>query len=340
MYFIKKSVVGNTIDVMDENNKNSDDDCNEEKQLINESSSAIVSEKKPVKLSKRRETLSEEKKASVRREKNRLRMKALRESLSDEQKAQIREQERFKRRQQRARRSDDESDEDRKSVANTKQQNCGANSSDEEIDGLNVKRPKTSEAVSPDEARDKVNLRQQSQATVSDDAERALDKKKDAERHRQRYHEESSFPNEKNDKDEAVERAQYWISYRERRNAQSRIYRRERYAKLKEADLKLSQITDESQNPLGGGVSETELQQLKTLADKRKKILEYSRNYNRTHQKQSVEQSEIPVEGCAGSGQRKEGEEVRKRCEVQKRLPHGNGKDECEEESLIINFER
>lgn len=318
-------MVNDNIDIGDNNG--------EQNKLINESSSAIVSTKEIGKVKRRRENLSEEEKKSRLREKNRLRMKAFRESLSDEQKAQLREQERIKRQQQRTRRSVEEQDEYMKSV-NIKEQDVQANRSDEERDN-----EKSSDGT--------VNLRQQQQrrANLSEE-ERALAKKKDAERHRLKYHEESSFAqkvveeinsrstSDEDDEDEALKRAKYWIRYREKRNAQSRIYKRERYAKLKEAEKKLTQIAEESQSTGEGGVRETEVQHLQLLADKRKTILEYSRNYKRACRKHPKEQPEIQVEG---SGQGKVQESLES-CAEKEQMPRGNVQDDSEES--LINFER
>ena len=65
----------------------------------------------------------------------------------------------------------------------------------------------------------------------------------------------------------------------EKRNAQNRIYKKARYAELREAEEKLKAISTEGTS--GGG--DVDIQQLQLLANRRQQILLYARTYRQNH---------------------------------------------------------
>jgi hypothetical protein len=246
------------------NNKNSSDIGNPEcsNEII------ILSNKEKQNTSHKAQNISEEKKNQI-REKNKLRMQKRRASLSEEQKEQLREKERIKRQQQRA------------------------NLSDENRERLNQKD-------------------RQRRVNVSDE-EQSIRREKDAEQHRNKYQEQKSFIlqnhhlsnnklffnnrrpkiNENGDAEDIIEdedeeeeeddsvfaaadRAKDWKAYREKRYAQSRIYKKARHAQLKDAEVKLLKAAENS-------TSDSDIQQLQQLATRRQQILAYGREYGKTY---------------------------------------------------------
>eukprot|EP01035_Chromulina_nebulosa_P033582 gene33582-44978_t len=197
-------------------------------------------------------------------------MQKRRASLSEEQKEQLREKERIKRQQQRA------------------------NLSDENRERLNQKD-------------------RQRRVNVSDE-EQSIRREKDAEQHRNKYQEQKSFilqnhhlsnnklflnnrrpkinengddediivedEDEEEEEDDSVfaaaDRAKDWKAYREKRYAQSRIYKKARHAQLKDAEVKLLKAAENF-------TSDSDIQQLQQLATRRQQILAYGREYGKTY---------------------------------------------------------
>ena len=112
--------------------------------------------------------------------------------------------------------------------------------------------------------------------------------------HRNKYQEENSFMqkyfdennNEVDDDEEhenevgiraAADRAKDWIAYREKRYAQSRIYKKARHTQLKDAEVKFLQAAEISTS------ESDDIQQLQQLAARRQQILAYGREYGRTY---------------------------------------------------------
>lgn len=105
---------------------------------------------------------------------------------------------------------------------------------------------------------------------------------------------ESEVEDENEDEDEdnrvvEVNPLTDWKLYREKRNAQSRISKRARYARLKEAEAQLKEMTTVGENH--AIISENnDIQQLQLLANKRQQRLAYGRqnsqNYRQMHPNQ------------------------------------------------------
>ena len=74
----------------------------------------------------------------------------------------------------------------------------------------------------------------------------------------------------------AADCAKDWIAYREKRYAQSRIYKKARHAQLKDAEVNLIKAAESS-------TSNSDIQQLQQLATRRQEILAYGREYGRTY---------------------------------------------------------
>ena len=227
----------------------------------NSSSEIIVTKKQK---SKKESNISEEKKLQI-REKNKLAMQKRRASLSEEQKQQLREQEKLKKRQERSSRSIEE--------------------------------------------REAFNLKQRARRANLSDEDRAIIRKKDSLQHRNKYQEDKAFIQQqhdvvdKNDDDDddhddddhdhdhedqvvvsddqktAIDRENVLLLIREKRNAQNRVYKKARYAQLKEAEEMLRARLNEE---MSEGI---DIQQLQGLANRRQHILEYARTYRQNHQR-------------------------------------------------------
>ena len=165
-------------------------------------------------------------------------------------------------------------------------------------------------------------IKRQKQRQTYSDEERSLLKAQDAMQHRRKYQEDKRVNNQlpqtiqsDNTDDNKVgeERLDYsngiegesevdededevnpltdWKLYRERRNAQSRISKRARYARLKEAEAQLKEMTTVGENcAIISGDDNDDIQQLQLLANKRQQILEnhrqYAQTYRQNHQQQ------------------------------------------------------
>jgi hypothetical protein len=66
---------------------------------------------------------------------------------------------------------------------------------------------------------------------------------------------------------------------REKRNAQNRVYKKARYAQLREAEEMLKARSNEEMS------DDIDIQQLQRLANRRQQILEYARTYRQNHQR-------------------------------------------------------
>jgi hypothetical protein len=269
------------------NNKNSSDLKNPESS--NEITILSNEEQNP---SHKAQNISEEKKNEI-REKNKLRMQKKRASLSEEQKEQLKEKERIKRQQQRANLSNEE-----QSIRREK--------------GAEQRRIK----------------RQQQRANLSNE-EQSIRREKDAEQHRNKYQEQKSFilqnhhlsnnklflnnrqpkihengddediiEDEVEDKNEdgednsdfaVADHVKDWKAYREKRYAKSRIYKKARYAQLKDAEVKLLKAAENS-------TSDSDIQKLQQLATRRQQILAYGREYGRTYRQNHNRRQWVPIQ--------------------------------------------
>jgi hypothetical protein len=219
---------------------------------------------------------SEEKKQQN-REKNKLRMQEHRANLSDEQKQQVREKERLKRQQERRILSEEQ-----------KQQ-----------------------------VREKERLKRQQERRILSEEERSIRKEENALQHRNKYQEENSFIQkyfDKNDNDvdddddeeyenevdsrAAADRAKDWIAYREKRYAQSRIYKKARYAQAKDAEIKLKAIIEgvDNETAVEISTSDNDIHQLQQLATRRQQILDYGREYSKTYRQNHHRRSWVPIQ--------------------------------------------
>jgi hypothetical protein len=81
-----------------------------------------------------------------------------------------------------------------------------------------------------------------------------------------------------------------WKLYRDRRNAQNRISKRARYARLKEAEAQLKIMTTVGENCAIMSGDDNDIQQLQLLANKRQQLLadgrQNSQNYRQMHPNQ------------------------------------------------------
>ncbi len=90
-----------------------------------------------------------------------------------------------------------------------------------------------------------------------------------------------------------------WKLYRERRNAQNRISKRARYARLKEAEAQLKEMTTVGGNcAIISGDDNNDIQQLQLLANKRRQNLEYGRQYAQTYRQNHPHQHRrwVPIQ--------------------------------------------
>ena len=255
-------------------NKNSSNYNGEKNVEATECSSSNTANQKTHRI---RNILSEEKKQDI-REKKKLRMQKYRSNLSEEQKQQMREKERLKRQQQRANLSDE----------------------------------------------DRVDLNQRvrhRRANLSD-KEKSMQKGKNALQHRNKYHHEkllvqshhlnrtraedkNGVDNEEDDDDDDddedddddnqgevinKEEVAVAVAYREKRYAQSRIYKKARYAQLKDAETKLKTIAQENSKCDN---NDDDVEQLQLFANRRKQMLEYARMYRQTH---PLNRSWVPIQ--------------------------------------------
>eukprot|EP01035_Chromulina_nebulosa_P037257 gene37257-50284_t len=220
-------------------------------------------------------------------------MQKKRASLSEEQKEQLKEKERIKRQQQRANLSNEEQ---------------------------SIRREKGAE-----QHRIK---RQQQRANLSNE-EQSIRREKDAEQHRNKYQEQKSFIlqnhhlsnnklflnnrrpkiNENGDDEDIIEdevedknedgednsdfavadHVKDWKAYREKRYAKSRIYKKARYAQLKDAEVKLLKAAENS-------TSDSDIQKLQQLATRRQQILAYGREYGRTYRQNHNRRQWVPIQ--------------------------------------------
>ena len=154
------------------------------------------------------------------------------------------------------------------------------------------------------QVREKERLKRQQERQSLSEEQRSKRREENALQHRNKYQEENSLMQkyfDENDDEEyenevqgddieegqvqkdeaaATNRVKDWALYREKRNAQSRIYKRARYAQLKEAEKTLQTISDEEDTA-------DKVQQLQLLANRRQQILQYARNYRQTHHHRS-----------------------------------------------------
>ena len=161
-----------------------------------------------------------------------------------------------------------------------------------------------------DEDREVCNLKvRQRRANLSDE-ERSILRVKNATQHRHKYQEdnnrltnrlqqqttqppdtnddkvgaagsdsESESESTSEDRVDSVTSVNKWNTYREKRNAQSRIYHKERYARLKEAEAQLKEMTAVNADSAIISGDNNDIQQLQLLANKRQQMLAYGRIY-------------------------------------------------------------
>jgi len=214
----------------------------------------ILSNKEKQNSSHKAQNISEEKKNQI-REKNKLRMQKKRASLSEEQKEQLREKERFKRQQKRANLSNEE-----KSIQREKDAEQHRNKYQEEKSFILQNHHLSNNKLFLNNRRPKINEN-------GDDEDIIEDKEEE---------EEEDKDEEDNSDFAAADRAKDWKAYREKRYAQSRIYKKARHAQLKDAEVKLLKAAENS-------TSDSDIQKLQQLATRRQQILAYGREYGRTY---------------------------------------------------------
>jgi hypothetical protein len=90
---------------------------------------------------------------------------------------------------------------------------------------------------------------------------------------------ESESESTSEDRVDSVTSVNKWNTYREKRNAQSRIYHKERYARLKEAEAQLKEMTAVNADSAIISGDNNDIQQLQLLANKRQQMLAYGRIY-------------------------------------------------------------
>ena len=204
------------------------------------------------------------------------------------------------------------SDEDREKINQRKRQRQ-ANLSEEER-SLNNDKARQRRANLSDEDREKINQRKrQRQANLSEE-ERSIIRERNAKQHRNKYHADKAFvithiekgnQHSKQVADEEIKiddfeddtaeeenRVHILNSRRERRNAQSRMYRKARYEQMKDAEEKLQAISN------GDARGESDVQQLQLLANKRQQILERGRQYAQTFRQNNNQQHRhwVPIQ--------------------------------------------
>ncbi len=165
--------------------------------------------------------------------------------------------------------------------------------------------------------REKERLKRQQERRILSEDERFIRREENALQHRNKYQEENSFiqkyfdknDNEVDDDDEeenvnevdsraAADRAKDWIAYREKRYAQSRIYKKARYAQLKDAEVKLKAIIEGVDNEIAAEVStsDNDIHQLQQLATRRQQILDYGREYSKTYRQNNHRRPWVPIQ--------------------------------------------
>ena len=211
------------------------------------------------------------------------------------------------------------SDEDRRKLNNDKARQRRANLSDEDREKINQKKRQRQANLSEEERtinNDKARQRRTKRQANLSEEERSIIRERNAKQHRNKYHADKAYVKshfEKNnqktkqvaddeikiddfeDDDTAQEenRVNILNSQREKRNAQSRMYRKARYELLKDAEGKLQAI---SNGDARGG--ESDVQQLQLLANKRQQILERGRQYAQTF-RQNIHQQHrhwVPIQ--------------------------------------------
>ena len=186
--------------------------------------------------------------------------------------------------------------------------------SDEDRRKLNNDKARQRRANLSDEDREKINQRKrQRQANLSEE-ERSIIRERNAKQHRNKYHADKAFvithiekgnQHSKQVADEEIKiddfeddtaeeenRVHILNSRRERRNAQSRMYRKARYEQMKDAEEKLQAISN------GDARGESDVQQLQLLANKRQQILERGRQYAQTFRQNNNQQHRhwVPIQ--------------------------------------------
>ena len=166
--------------------------------------------------------------------------------------------------------------------------------------------------------REKVRLKRQQERRILSEEERSIRRREeDAQQHRNKYQEENSFiqkyfdknDNEVDDDDEeeyenevesraAADRAKDWIGYREKRYAQSRIYKKARYAQVKDAEIKLKAIIEgvDNETAVEISTSDNDIHQLQQLATRRQQILDYGREYGKTYRQNNHRRPWVPIQ--------------------------------------------
>jgi len=250
-------------------NKNSSNYNGE--QSLDEASKSAEKTKKPT-------SISEEKKQQI-REKNKLAMQKRRASFSEEKKQQLREQERLKRQQKR----DTQSIEEREAF-NLKQRQRRANFANLSDEDRAIIRKKNSVQHRNKYHEDKLLIQQHQVDKHSNNnykrrvvTEVNEDEDEDEEVEVDGDEEEDQVV--RDSQEDANDHVNALLLKQEKRNAQNRIYKKARYAELREAEEKLKAISTEGTS--GGG--DVDIQQLQLLANRRQQILQYARTYRQNH---------------------------------------------------------
>jgi hypothetical protein len=128
----------------------------------------------------------------------------------------------------------------------------------------------------------KINERVNNQLLQTIQSDNTDDNKVGEERHDGGYviedESEEVEDEDKNKRVVAVNTLTDWKLYREKRNAQSRISHKARYAKLKEAEVQLKEATEGNTNST---ICDNDMRQLQLMANRRQQMLENNRNYQR-----------------------------------------------------------
>jgi hypothetical protein len=205
------------------------------------------------------------------------------------------------------------SDEDRRKLNNDKARQRRANLSDEDREKINQRKRQRQANLSEEERSLNNDKARQRRANLSEE-ERSIIRERNAKQHRNKYHADKAFvithiekgnQHSKQVADEEIKiddfeddtaeeenRVHILNSRRERRNAQSRMYRKARYEQMKDAEEKLQAISN------GDARGESDVQQLQLLANKRQQILERGRQYAQTFRQNNHQQHRhwVPIQ--------------------------------------------
>ena len=236
------------------------------KNFISEEKKQENREKAKLSAQKRRANLSEDQKREA-REKNKLAMQQRRANLSEEQKQKISNLDNMSKKHQRSNLSDEDHE-----VCNLKVRQRRANLSDEERSIVRVKNATQHRHKYQEDKRLTNQLQQQTTQPPDTNGDKVVETISDSERECESERSEDT-----------LDSVTKWNAYREKRNAQSRIYHKARYARLKEAEVQLKEMTAVNAHSAVISGDNNDIQQLQLLANKRQQMLAYGRQYNRMY---------------------------------------------------------